>query len=254
MTDTTRDGVAPSSGAISIGGVFRRSFSVLLPNLVTFVILALLLQVPLLLFNMASGGGMAADPRTAGVSYYAALVLSMLLTYLTMGAVVYGTVAHLNGQKASLGTCLARGLAAVVPVVLVALLITVMAMAGMILLIIPGIIVYVVTVAAVPAAVVERPGIWGSVKRSAELTKGNRWRVFAVLLIFYVVLMAVAWLLGQVGLPVLRPDGSLLSIIVLFVWGGIGTAIASVFGAVLYHDLRVAKEGVSTAQLAAVFD
>jgi len=122
------------------------------------------------------------------------------------------------------------------------------------LLVIPGIIVFVITAAAVPAVVVERPGIWGSIKRSAELTKGNRWRVFALLVIFYIVIMGMAWVLGLFGLPILVPDGTVFAIIVLYAWSGITTTFFAVFGAVLYHDLRIAKEGVSTEQIAAVFD
>ena len=254
MTDTTANGAMPPSSTISIGGVFKRVFAVLLPNLASFIVIAALLQVPLLAFNLLTGGGSAGNPLTAGAFYYVGLVLNMILAYVTMGAVVYGAVTYLGGEKVGVASCISRGLATAFPVFLIALLITLMAMAGMILLIVPGIIVFVVTVAAVPAAVVERPGIWGSIKRSAELTKGNRWRVFAVMLIFYVFLMAVAWLLTLAGLPLMALDGSLLSIIAAFAWGCIAAALGSVFGAVLYHDLRVAKEGATAAQMAAVFD
>jgi len=106
----------------------------------------------------------------------------------------------------------------------------------------------------VPAAVVERPGVWGSITRSAELTKGNRWRVFALMVIFYAAFMAIGWLLSLLGLPVFSPDGSLFAIVLLYLWSGVTTAFFAVFGAVIYHDLRVAKEGATSAQIAAVFD
>jgi hypothetical protein len=254
MSDTTHGSSAGSTGAISIGGVFGRTFSALGANLVTFLVIAFLILLPLFLFNLAVGGGLAVNPLVAGPSYYIGLLLSMVLSYTAMGAMVYGTVAYLSGQKASLGDCLGRGLSAVLPVILVAILITIMTGIGMLLLVVPGLIVLVMTAAAVPAAVVERPGIWGSVKRSAELTKGNRWRVFALLIIFYLVLMAIGWALQFAGLPVLAPDGSMASIVMIYVWGGVTTTFFAVFGAVIYHDLRVAKEGVSASQIAAVFD
>jgi uncharacterized membrane protein len=254
MSDTTHGSSAGSTGAISIGGVFSRTFAALGANLVTFLVISFLILLPLFLFNLLAGGGMAANPLVAGPSYYIGLVLSMVLTYTAMGAMVYGTVAYLSGQKAGLGECLGRGLSVVLPVIVIAILITLMGAIGMLLLIVPGIIVFVVTAAAVPAAVVEKPGIWGSIKRSAELTKGNRWRVFALLVIFYVALMAIGWGLQFAGLPVLSPDGSMAAIVMLYVWSGVTTAFFAVFGAVLYHDLRVAKEGVSASQIAAVFD
>jgi len=253
MSDSTSGGAA-SSGAISIGGVFSRTFAALFSNIVTFLIISFLILLPLPIFNLLSGGGMAIPPQAAGAGYLIAVLLNLVLTYAAMGAVVFGTVAYLRGNSAGLGECLSRGFGAVVPVILVAILITIMGMIGTVLLVIPGIIVFVVTAAAVPAAVVERPGVWGSIKRSAELTKGNRWRIFALLVIFYIVMMGIAWVLGLVGLPVLVPDGSIFAIVVLYVWSGITTAFFAVFGAVIYHDLRVAKEGVSSAQIAAVFD
>ena len=254
MSESASSGASAPSGTISISGVFSRTFAALFSNFVTFLIISFLILLPLPLFNLFSGGGMASPPEAIGASYVIAMLINMVLTYAAMGAVVYGTVSYLRGGPAGLGECLSRGFAAVIPVILVAILITIMGAIGMMLLIIPGIIVFVITAAAVPAAVVERPGIWGSIKRSAELTKGNRWRIFALIVIFYIAVMGIGWILGILGLPVLVPDGSLLAIVVLYVWSGITTAFFAVFGAVIYHDLRVAKEGVSTAQIAAVFD
>ena len=38
------------------------------------------------------------------------------------------------------------------------------------------------------------------------------------------------------------------------VWSMIWGALVAIFMVVLYHDLRVAKEGLNTDQIAAVFD
>lgn len=249
MTDTTVVG-----GTIGIGGVFSRTFSVLIANFVPFLVICFLVLIPLLLFNLVLGGGMAMDPASAGLGFAIAALISMVLSYAAMGAVVYGTIAHLRGQPADIGSCISRGFSVIVTTVLVGIVVTILVALGMMLLIIPGIIVAVMTAVAVPAAVVERPGIWDSVKRSAELTKGNRWRVFALLVIFYVIMMAVGWGVNFAGLPVLTPDGTLFAVIVQYIWSALTTSFFAVFGAVIYHDLRVAKEGASTAQIAAVFD
>jgi hypothetical protein len=254
MTETTGAGAPASGGAISIGGVFSRTFAALFSNLHTFLIISFLALLPLLLFNVVTGGGTAANPAVAGPAYFVGLLINMVATYAAMGAVVYGTVAYLRGRPAGFGECLSRGFSVIVPVALVAIVIAIMATIGIVLLIIPGIIVLVVTAAAVPAAVVERPGVWGSITRSAELTKGNRWRVFALMVIFYAAFMAIGWLLSLLGLPVFSPDGSLFAIVLLYLWSGVTTAFFAVFGAVIYHDLRVAKEGATSAQIAAVFD
>ena len=254
MSDATSNDNPVSTPSLSMGGVIRRTFAVLAANLLPFLVIAFVLTLPMLLYNFLTGGGAAVDPVAPGASYFIGLLLSMVITYASMGAVVYGTVAHLRGQPSSLGICITRGLSVVITVVLVGIVVTLLLTLGMIALVIPGLMVLAITAVAVPAAVVERPGIWGSVKRSAELTKGNRWRVFGLLMIFYLGITAIGWGLTFAGLPLMAPDGTALAMILLYLWGGVTTALFGVFGAVLYHDLRIAKEGVNTEQIAAVFD
>ncbi|NIA71817.1 hypothetical protein HBA54_24785 [Pelagibius litoralis] len=254
MSDILSGGTPASSAAISIGGVLNRTYGVLVANLAPFLTISYLLAVPLLVFNLLGGGGLAVGASGIGLSYFIAMLLSLATTYITMGALVYGTIAHMRGQPAGFSTCLTSGLSVIVPVILVAIVVTLLILLGSMLLIVPGIFATVLTAVAVPAAVVDRTGVWGSVKRSAELTKGNRLRVLGLLVIFYGVVMGIGWAVTLVGLPLMRPDGTILAALAQFVWSGMVTAFFAVFGAVLYHDLRVAKEGINTAQIAAVFD
>ena len=62
MSDTTSAVPAGASPAISISGVFSRTFAVLFANLIPFSIISFLVQVPLLLFNLAMDGGVAPAP------------------------------------------------------------------------------------------------------------------------------------------------------------------------------------------------
>jgi large-conductance mechanosensitive channel len=48
--------------------------------------------------------------------------------------------------------------------------------------------------------------------------------------------------------------GSTFGQIVNLLWSAIWTAFLAIVLAVTYHDLRVAKEGVDTEQIAAVFE
>jgi len=255
MSDTMAVGSLPETGKISIGPVFSRTFGVLFANFVPFLLVAFLLTVPVLVFNLLAGGGAAvADPAAIGPMFFIGLLISMVVSYTVMGALVFGTVQELHGKRAAMGECVSRGLAVVLPVIVIGFLVSIMVGVASLALIIPGIIVFVICSVAIPAAVVERPGIWASVKRSAELTKGNRWQVFALMLIFYGGLMLIGYALQMAGIPVMVPDGSAFSLVAQFVWSACNVAVYAVFGAVMYHDLRVAKEGVTTAQIAAVFD
>ena len=83
-------------------------------------------------------------------------------------------------NSAAIGASLRHGLRIVFPVLGVALLSVLMMMLSAIALVIPMFIVMTMFWVAIPAAVVERPGVIASLKRSAELTTGNRWRVFGI--------------------------------------------------------------------------
>ena len=133
----------------------------------------------------------------------------------------------------------------------VALATTFLAALAGIALVIPAFIVFTMLAVAPPACVVERLGPIKSLKRSARLTKGHRWKVFGLWLatigsgmIVQGVLVGVAVKIG--GLPL----GLLTQFLVGALWG----AFYAILVVVAYHDLRVAKEGVDTDQIAAVFD
>jgi hypothetical protein len=103
----------------------------------------------------------------------------------------------------------------------------------------------------VPACVVEGLGPVQSMRRSAELTQGHRWRIFAL---WFAILVAEIFV--QMGLDqVMRPFGYFALVLAPQVlWDILVSAFAAVATAVTYRDLRVAKEGVDTDQVATVFD
>ncbi|NIA71819.1 hypothetical protein HBA54_24795 [Pelagibius litoralis] len=256
MSDSMTGGGVSPAVAISVGAVIKRTFSVFFANLLPFGILALVLHLPGLLYNYMtldetlSGAGPSFSPGQIVV-----IVLSLVLSYLLMGAVVYGTVSHMRGRQAGLGEIVSRGLTAVLPIIVIAIAASVIMAVGFALFIIPGIFLGVIFAVVLPAYVVERPGIVGSFKRSMELTKGNRWRVLGILIILFVILAVIGMVIGAVtGFVAVMGTGLGLVAIVNYVISALSSAVVAVAVAVLYHDLRIAKEGVSTEQIAAVFD
>jgi hypothetical protein len=256
MSDTAGAGIGAPAAPISVGAVVKRSLGVFFANIVPFGILALVLGLPGLLYNLStveetlSGLGPEFSP-----TQIAALVLSVLLAYVLMGALVYGTIAQLRGSNPGMGEIVMRGFAVVLPVIVIAIIFSLLMTLGLVLFIVPGIIVVVVFAVTVPAYVVERPGIIGSFRRSRELTKGNRWRVLGVFVLVMVLLIGVGFANGfLVGFASVMGSGLTLAFILNYVISALSSAFFSVNAAVLYHDLRIAKEGVSTDQIAAVFD
>jgi hypothetical protein len=85
--------------------------------------------------------------------------------------------------------------------------------------------------------------------RSAELTKGYRWKVFGVIVLMVLIEAVVG---GVIGLA-FRGLGGISGSLVSTVWNALTMAFDGVVCAVVYHDLRVVKEGVDIEQIAAVF-
>ena len=88
-------------------------------------------------------------------------------------------------------------------------------------------------------------------RRSSQLTKGHRWKVFGLILLVAVLVSVVV---GMINLGFELMAGPILALISGLVLNGIWGAFYAISVVVTYHDLRAAKEGTSTEQIAAVFD
>ena len=98
-------------------------------------------------------------------------------------------------------------------------------------------------------AVVEHPGVIKSLRRSAKLTSGYRWRVFGIL----ITVILAQNILDRAVSAILSGAPSLL-IVASFLITAAATAYTAVVTAVCYHDLRILKEGVDVNDIARVFD
>lgn len=145
----------------------------------------------------------------------------------------------------------AGGLRRFFPLLGVMILFTLGMTLGLILLVIPGIILMVMWYFAVPACVVESTGPIRSLGRSRELTKGYRWKIFAL-----VIIVAIVNIIGGQVLTVVATGlGGIWGYFAAsIVWQGIAGGFGAVLIAVAYYYLRVAKEGVDVDQIASVFD
>ncbi len=247
-----------------IGNVLGRAFSILIKNFVPFGLLSLAVLLPAYVFAVV------AEPtyflkmtnpmsQTENVWLDAAVgIAESLLGYIVTAAIVFGTFQELRGHHADLGDCIRRGLALILPVVGIAILVGLSVGIGTILFVIPGFIMMTMFWVAIPVAVVERPGVGASLSRSMALTSGYRWRIFGLVLILYVILLAIGVGLALV-LGILADSFSQTALI----WGGLilnlvvmafFTALSAVVSTVGYHDLRAVKEGIDVDQIAAVFD
>lgn len=234
-----------------VGSVLSRGFSILFRNMVPFMLLAAIVFSPLVVYTMMIDLSFSNPDLMETVQIWTVVVIAAAipLNMLLIAALAYGTFQDLRGQRATIGECLSHGLGRIFPVLGVTILSIICVLAGLVLLIVPGLIVATMLWVAVPVAVVEKPGVIASLKRSAELTSGYRWPVFGILFL----LNALDRISGVIMENIYFGDLMLYFILSIAIMMIIA-AFEAVVVAVGYHDLRVAKEGIDTDQIAAVFD
>ena len=255
-----------------VGTCLSKSLAAFFKNFISFNVIGLIVMVPgvlliVLLFGNTFVALMTYDPATTavppdmgeafGIAFLGAFAVMIVLQYLLTGAIVYGALQHLDGHKPSIVASLMQGLRRIIPIILVAIITTVLVWIGLVLLIVPGIIIALMLCVAIPVVMVEGPGVLASLSRSRALTKGSRWRLLGLLLIAFIgttVLSMIVSTVVSVALVFVGSTGPLISTGIDVAMQLFTTVFLAVVLAVAYHDLRVAKEGVSTAQLAAVFD
>ena len=247
MTDTT---ARFAESQFRVGGVLNRTSSVLSRNFLTFFVVTIVAYVPLLLIPGAAGA--VPDPGSISVGLiFLGVFLMLVLSLVSQAVVLYGAFQDMRGRPVNLTESLKVGLRRFLPILGLAIVMGLALMLATLLLVIPGLILFTIWFVALPACVVEQLGPFGSMGRSSQLTKGNRWKIFGLIIVLFlisgIVGGLVSVLLGLLGSPILTIIGSL-------VWNGIWGALYAIAVVVTYHDLRVVKEGVDIDQIAAVFD
>ena len=265
---------AGAPATFSIARVVSRTFGAVGKNFVSFLALALLSVSPLLLMFLAAPALVAANgaatpqaisglftsPGAAG-TLVAAGLLYFVFYFALQAALVHGTVAYLNGQKASFVSCLSTGLRMFFPMIGISFLVGWGVILGLILLIVPGIMLAMRWIVSVPVRVAEGPGILSAMGRSADLTRGHRWPIFGLAAIFFVGQMmlqaAIAPFSAGVGYTTAGATNPLTALAVTEALNFVVSALIAMFTAVgiasIYYELRSIKEGIGPEQLAAVF-
>lgn len=159
------------------------------------------------------------------------------------------------GQSLTLGACTAVAMRKIFPVMIAALLYSLAMMGGFILLIIPGLILWVSLAFFAMCIVLEGDGILESLWHSHRLVWGNWWRTFVifsvVMIVYYVIYLAIEVpfaVIDQIafdtelgalpgfGQAMLSMAGDMIATVITF------PLMTAVFVAV-FHDLKLRKEG-----------
>lgn len=257
MSDVGTTAISSVGPEFRVGRVLGEAFNVLFKDIWKFLLLALVALLPSALLVLAVGGHsstLGASPDLEGASAGILLIdvpLGVLCYALSQAGTLYGAFQDMRGRPFNLGDAFGVAFGRFFPVLGVAICFGFAVVLGSILLLVPGLIALSALYVALPACVMERTGVFESLGRSSELTKGHRWRIFGIFLVIIVVSMVVG---GVLELMTAAIGGAIAGMVVNFVWNAFYAAYNSVAIAVMYHDLRVLKEGIDVDRIAAVFD
>jgi uncharacterized membrane protein len=261
MTDVSLPAGRFTESDFRVGHVFSQTWEVFSRNFLRFSVITGIASLPPLLIPQTAPN--PANPFANLGWVLVALFLMIVLGTLSQAIVLYGAFQAMRGRPVRLADCLRVGLNRFFPIIGLAITVGVGVMLGSMLLLVPGLMLYMMWFVATPVCVVEQLGPFGSLGRSRALTKGHRWKLFGLMLLILLpavivgaVLVGVMAVLvgtgGIIGLPaaLATPLGQIINLIWSAAWG----AFFAVLIVVTYHDLRVVKEGIDTEQIAAVFE
>jgi len=241
---------APPEG-FRVGNVLSRAIGLLSRHIALFVLVTAAAQLPgLVLGFFTMGAPMRPGSAAFGTAGMVGIFVALFLVPITQTVVYHAAFQDMLGRPIRLGDSLALALRRFFPILGALVCMGFLIMLGFVVLVVPGIIAATMVAVTVPACVVERLGPFRSIGRSAHLTKGHRWRILGIGLLVVVASLAVSGVAAAFRFGLGAESGALIGFVLQSVLG----AFTSVVGVVMYHDLRVAREGLDTDRIAAVFD
>jgi hypothetical protein len=200
-----------------------------------------------------------------GASYFRLSAFSAVLVHsFTDIMIVMAAWQRLSGQRVRIGLAAGRALRCFLPVTLIRVGPSVgLTVGGTLMdsgswpwiaagfaLVAPSLSVGMIWFVAPSINVIENRSVRGSCRRSAELTRGHRWKLFGIFM-----LLTGLYLITQHGLAGLYSRyGATIYFAVAYVQFGIYVAFSVISAVVIYYGLRAAKEGLGVERISAVFD
>lgn len=253
-----------ASEKIGLAAVARMTFGVIGRNPVVFLLLPLLIvslpqiAVEMLLerflFLGAADRGFATSMPMGIAASLGTSLLNLALLYLLQAALAHAAMADFGGRRVGLAESLGRGLRVLLPVLGTILLFTLGVGLGTLLLIVPGIILFCRWTVSIPAVVVEDLGPVAALRRSAVLSRGNRWRIFFLVLFLVVIGLLLNAVPFYATITTIGTSLSWLATVATALTSALGGALGGAGAAALYAELRRVQEGTTPESLAAVFD
>jgi hypothetical protein len=254
--DTTN---APRFEPMTTGALLDRAFRLYSGNFSLMLGITAGAYVPFYLIMLALESSVVGNLQfgLVGLSTLIFQVIFMILWAsiafpIASGATTYAISERYLGNEVTIGDALRRGLSHFWPLSIAQITATIRVMIGFVLLIVPGILWMLSYSLIVPAILVEGQRAIPSLRRSSELVRGHRGKVFCVLLVVNLLQAVLAGGVGMISNLVFSAAsgsaailssalGNLLSIFL--------TPLAIIAAILLYYDMRIRKEGFDLEML-----
>jgi uncharacterized membrane protein len=248
----------PTLRPLTVGEILDTSFTLYRRHFAALATVALVCTgLPLVLrLFLEAGGGFMSNLSLAFLYGLSLVVLNLIAT----GATVFIVSESYLGRPITAREALHRATPYIGRILVCSMLMGFTIMLGFFLLVVPGVILATGLALAIPSVVLEPRSASAALSRSWELTRGSRWRIFALaftlLILLYVPVVAITGLLA-VLLPQASGErfgpASVSTVAAIAIGGVVQMFIYPLFYCVLtvtYYDLRVRKEGFDLELLA----
>jgi hypothetical protein len=262
--------------------------ALLLYGLPSAIFTAFFIDSVLSLFS--SAGAANTDTLFAGwfSAYWPTLAAGMvggiLISLYTQGAMIWAVLEDLKGERPTFGRALGAGLRFLLPILGITL-ITYIWIGGLVALpfllgsgtggvfgavilflfvTLPAICFFMIAfLVAVPAAVEERCGVIDAIGRSWSLSAGHRWKLLAMILIYVFVAMTISSAFSAVTMPFMSFDpmgggspfdGMMPAMVIQSFLNSLLLVLTYPAIAATYHNLRIAREGVTQESVLDIFE
>ena len=248
----------PTLRPLTVGEILDTSFTLYRRHFAALATVALVCTgLPLVLRLFLEAGGGLLSNLPLGFLYGLSLVV---LNLIATGATVFIVSESYLGRPITAREALHRATPYIGRILVCSMLMAFVVGLGFLLLFIPGVILGVGLALAIPTVVLEPRSPSSALSRSWELTRGARWRIFALgfvlLILLYIPVVAITGLLA-VLLPQASGErfgpASVSTVAAIAIGGVVQMFIYPLFYCVLtvaYYDLRVRKEGFDLELLA----
>lgn len=187
------------------------------------------------------------DPGPALLVSLISIVVSMAIWPLGAAAAITMVAGSFTGRSSSLMEGVRVGLRRLLPLLGATFAVSIIAGLATLLLIVPGLMVMTAFYVVPCVVVLEGLGVGPSMRRSRDLTRGQRWRVFGLFLVVGLLVQIVP----AIGLSMLiemgvQNIGAIFASMVVVAACAIPSTIAPV---IVFFDLRVRKEAFDVSVL-----